>query len=290
MTTAMAAVTPPPSHALAGRHIVVTRPQQQSATLSAAIRAAGGTPVVFPLLVIHDVDATQRRTLQAVLQRLAASAFELAVFVSPNAIARTFAELQALGLAWPDQLRVAVVGKGSEHALAERGVSRVIAPCERYDSEGMLALADLQSAQVQGQRAIIFRGDGGRELIAQTLCERGATVEYVTCYRRSAPQGAAADTTILQQLWQQGQLDAITLTSSEGLRHLHALLDAPGRARLATTPLFVPHERIAAEARQLGLSQIIATGAGDAGLLAALIEYFVAAAALRPANLEMRHA
>lgn len=286
----MNAVTAPSSHALADRHVVVTRPAQQSATLSAAIRSAGGIPVIFPLLVIHDVDATERHALHAVLQRLASQAFNLAVFVSPNAIEKTFAELQTLGLTWPDDLRVAVVGKGSERALAERDVRSVIAPTERYDSEGLLALADLQSDQVQGQRAIIFRGDGGRELIAQTLHERGATVEYVTCYRRSAPQGSAADTTALKQLWQQGQLDAITLTSSEGLRHLHSLLGPQGHVILESTPLFVPHTRIMDEARQLGLPHLITTSPGDAGLLAGLIQFFdPATASLRP-NPETPHA
>lgn len=267
--------------ALAGRHVVVTRPQQQSNSLSAAIHAAGGIPVLFPLLLIHSVNEEERHALHDVLRQLVAGMFGWAVFVSPNAIEKTFDELHKLGLPWPDQVRVAVVGKGSEHALMERNVSsqKVISPTARYDSEGLLALPELQMAQMQGQRVMIFRGDGGRELIAQTLRERGASVDYITCYRRSAPCGAAADTTVLQYLWQQGQLDAITITSSEGLRHLHALLGETkmGHSSLSlleTTPLFVPHARIAEEAQRLGLSRVVATAAGDVGLLAGLIEYF----------------
>ena len=37
---------------LAGRTIVVTRPQAQAAPLAEAIVAAGGTPLIFPLLEI----------------------------------------------------------------------------------------------------------------------------------------------------------------------------------------------------------------------------------------------
>lgn len=272
-TTATTAAT---RQALAGRHVVVTRPQQQSAPLSTAIRAAGGIPVLFPLLLIHPVNEAERHALHDVIRQLAVGAFGWVVFVSPNAIEKTFDELQTLGLSWPDNVRVAVVGKGSERALTERNVDRsnIIAPTERYDSEGLLALPELQAAHVQGQRVMIFRGDGGRDLIAQTLHERGASVDYVTCYRRSAPSGAAADTTVLRELWQQGRLDAMTLTSSEGLRHLYALLNEAGRPLLESTPLFVPHARIADEARRLGLSRIVATAAGDAGLLAGLIEYF----------------
>jgi uroporphyrinogen-III synthase len=278
------------SRALAGRHIVVTRPQQQAAPLMAAIASAGGVPVAFPLLVIDEVDVPTRRVLQEALTRLAAGAFDLAVFVSPNAVEKTFAELQALGLSWPERLQAAVVGKGSERALAARGVNQVIAPSERFDSEGLLALPALQALQRDGLRVILLRGDGGRELMAQSLRESGAVVECVTCYRRSAPQGAAGDTSALQRLWQQGQLDAITLTSSEGLRHLQALLGAAGRPLLESTPLFVPHFRIVDEAHRLGLSRIVATAAGDAGLLAGLIDFFDSAAdpAVSRPNSEMQ--
>nr|WP_154717310.1 uroporphyrinogen-III synthase [Sterolibacterium denitrificans] len=273
--TAAAAGTGAGSRALplAGRHIVVTRPAQQAGPLRAAIAAAGGIAVAFPVLEIHPLDAAQEALLGRMLERVCAGEFELAIFVSPNAIAHSFAALERRGLHWPADLQVAVVGKGSERALAERGVGRgqaqVIAPQTRFDSEGLLALPEMQD--VRGKRVIIFRGDGGRELTASTLRERGATVEYITCYRRSAPSGDAAE---LLRLWQDGRLDAITMTSSEGLRHLYALLGEAGRALLETTPLFAPHQRIAEAARRLGLSRVIATAAGDAGLLQELNRYF----------------
>lgn len=266
-----------PSAPLAGRHVVVTRPAQQAGPLSAAIAAAGGVAVAFPVLAIHDVDAAECERLAAVLARLAAAEFDLAVFVSPNAIDKTFAELRARGLAWPPALRVAALGKGSERALAERGVTNVVAPQQRFDSEGLLELPELQA--MAGKRVIIFRGDGGRELIAETLRARGGTVEYVTCYRRAAPDG---DTAELRRLWQAGRLDAFTITSSEGLRHLHALLGAAGRALLEGTPLFAPHARIVEEARRLGLHRVVATEPGDAGLLRALSEYFTATEVVQP--------
>lgn len=265
----IAGMTDSPSRPLAGRHVVVTRPAQQAGPLAAALEAAGGIPVRFPVLAIHEVDAAERETLRVVLARLAASAFDLAVFVSPNAIEKTFAELRGLGLAWPQPLRVAALGKGSERALAAQGVANVISPRQRFDSEGLLELPELQA--MTGKRVIIFRGDGGRELIAGTLRARGATVEYATCYRRAAPDG---DTAELLTLWREGRLDAFTITSSEGLRHLHALLGEEGRALLEGTPLFAPHARIVAEARRLGLHRVVATGPGDAGLLHALSEYF----------------
>lgn len=262
---------------LAGRHIVVTRPAQQAGSLSAAINAAGGVAVAFPVLEIHPVDTAEEALLGQVLARLCAGEFDLAIFVSPNAVAHSFAALRQRGLHWPDDLPVAVVGKGSERALAEQGVNpgRVISPQTRFDSEGLLALPEMQA--MRGKRVIIFRGDGGRELTASTLRERGATVEYITCYRRCGP---STDAAALLKLWQDGQLDAITMTSSEGLLHLHDLLGEPHRALLQATPLFAPHQRIAEVAQQLGLTRVIATAAGDAGLLQGLNTYFSETASL----------
>jgi uroporphyrinogen-III synthase len=78
---------------------------------------------------------------------------------------------------------------------------------------------------------------------------------------------------VLHAAWDAGQLDALTVSSSEGLRYLLDLLDAAGRARLMATPLFVPHARIADNARALGLQQVILTGPADAGIVAGLCAY-----------------
>ena len=47
-----------------------------------------------------------------------------------------------------------------------------------------------------------------------------------------------------------------------------------GAQCLKTTPLFVPHERIAAAARALGVENVVLTGAGDQGLVAGLVAFF----------------
>jgi uroporphyrinogen-III synthase len=145
----------------------------------------------------------------------------------------------------------------------------VLAPADGSDSEALLALPEL--ADARGRRVVIFRGDGGRELLGDTLAARGAAVTYATCYRRSRPD---ADPAPLVERWQRGALDAVTLTSSEGLANFRAMLGEAGQFFLRSTPVFVPHARIAARARASGVERVIATGAGDAGLLAGLEAFF----------------
>jgi uroporphyrinogen-III synthase len=250
--------------ALASRCIVVTRPAAQSATLAAAIRDAGGEPLLFPTIEIRD--ATDVAALDAALSDLAG--YDWAFFVSPNAVEKTFARAPA----WPASIRVAAIGPGTRAALLTRGVPEVTVPEGHFDSEGLLALP--QFAAMHGMRCVIFRGNGGRELIGATLTARGASVDLVECYRRAVPDRGAVDAADLLARWSRRGIDALTFTSSEGTRNFAALAGEQARAYYAATPAFVPHARIGETARRLGFSEVIETGPADAGLLSALCRRF----------------
>jgi uroporphyrinogen-III synthase len=249
---------------LAGRRIVVTRPAGQNESLAEMIRAEGGEPIVFPVLEILDLEDT--RALVAAIDRL--DDYDLAVFISPNAVDKAMNVVRARR-EWPQRLRAATIGRASEKALARHGVADVIAPTGRFDSEALLELPAL--AAVQGWRVVIFRGDGGRELLGDTLRARGATVDYVECYARARPN---ADVEPLLKRWGRGEIDAVTVSSSEGLRNLYDMLGKLGQAWLKRTPLFAPHARIAANARALGCERVIETGPADDGLFAGLSAFW----------------
>lgn len=257
-------MTPSP---LAGRRILVTRPLDQAAALARLIRASGGEPIVFPAIDIGPpVDpAALARTLAGL------AAFDIAIFVSPAAVEYGFRAIDAAG-GWPAGLRAATVGPATAQSvalrLARRGVTEIIAPVDRFDSEGLLAVPAL--AQVAGLKIMIFRGGAGRELLGATLVERGATVEYAACYERQPPR---ADPGPLLERWAREGIDAASFTSSEGLANFAAVIGRDGRALLTATPLFVPHARIAERAQALGAEAVILTAAGDAALVAALEGY-----------------
>jgi len=244
---------------LAGLKIAVTRPRDQAAPLARRIEQAGGIPLLFPLLDIAPV--ADQSALHEQISRLAQ--FDLAIFISPNAVQYGMAAIRMAG-ELPQNLKIATVGQGSAKALRELGIAEVIAPAERFDSEGLLALPELQN--VAGSRVLIFRGDGGRELLGDALKARGAMVEYAACYRRNKPQQDAA-------VLLDAAPDALTVTSSEALGYLWQMLDEAQRDRLCGIPLFVPHRRIAELARRQGWRQVRLADAGDDGLLSALIAW-----------------
>ena len=244
---------------LAGLNIVVTRPREQAAQLAQSIAQAGGTAILFPLLEISQPANPQ--PLRELVTRL--HEFDLAIFISPNAVRYGMEAIRAAGTL-PAQLKIATVGQGSAKALRDLGVQEIIAPHDRFDSEALLALPELQN--VQGWRVVIFRGDGGRELLGDTLKARGASVEYAECYRRAKPQQDAAALLAADP-------HAVTVTSSEALGYLWDMLDEPGRARLSSVPLFAPHTRIAEAAQRLGWHNVLPTASGDDGLLSGLVAW-----------------
>ncbi len=249
---------------LTGISILVTRPPHQAKALSEKIQAAGGNVILFPVLEILDIP--DRRPLLDLIGRL--QEFDLAIFISPNAVQRAMTLIRA-NREIPPGLEFAAVGKGTVALLRKFGLDDVVAPAARFDSEALLELAELKA--IAGKRVVIFRGEGGRELLGQTLRERGAKVEYAACYRRVKPNGDVE--TVLRDM-AKGDLKAIIMTSSEGLRNLLEMLGKPAHEQLKKIPMFVSHERIAENAGKLGCANIVLTPPGDDGLLEGLSKYF----------------
>jgi len=244
---------------LAGMRIVVTRPREQAVQLMQGIEKLGGACIQFPLLEITPLpDNEPLRALAARLQE-----YQLAIFVSPNAVRYAMKAIQSTG-GLPASLQIATVGLGSARLLHEYGVAKVIAPQQGFDSESLLALAELQD--VRDKRVVIFRGDSGREVLGDTLKMRGADVDYATCYRRSTPQ---LDVVALLS----ATPDALSVSSSEALNNLWNMSNETDRQQLITLPLFVSHARIAAAAHKLGWQSIISTDGGDEGLLSGLLTW-----------------
>jgi len=249
---------------LHGKRILVTRPASQAGKLAQMIVAQGGIPVRFPLLEIAP--AADPLPLQQVIARL--EIYGIAVFISPNAVEFSVPLILSTR-PWPATVQAAAIGQSTAEQLALCGIGRVIAPTERFDSEALLELAELQSDRVAGNKVVILRGNGGRDLLAATLIERGAEVHAVTCYHRSAP----SDGKLIVSLLRNRQLDALTISSSEGLRNLRALLDTDAFDLVQTLPVFVPHQRIAEVAVELGLQRVRLSRPTDAGIIDSLCEF-----------------
>ena len=236
--------------------VLVTRPAGQAQALGDGLRAAGFTPLYLPTLAIEAADPAL-----AVAALRAALPCDLAIFISANAVQHALPVIAAAG-GLPAGCTVAAVGPASARTLQAAGFSNVLTPAARFDSEGLLALPQLH--QVAGQRVVIFRGEGGRTLLADTLAARGADVRAVVCYRRVA----AGDAAQLKDWLAQGTIAALTATSRASLDGLLALA-GPAAAQLKTLPLAVLSAALVDYAQHAGFCGPImsAREASDAGLV-----------------------
>lgn len=252
--------------ALTGLKVLVTRPEGQAQGLMDKLTALGATPIHFAAIeILEPRDTTALKTLMGQLSR-----YDWAVFISPNAVSRALNIIRGMDIDWPSTVRIAGIGRGSARELKRLGFNDVLVPTGRFDSESLLSLDPMQN--VAGLRFIIFRGEGGRELLGDTLEARGAHIEYAECYRRGAP---VADVSALLRQWARQGLDAITLTSVEGLHHLYDALGQVGQRWLAKTTLVVASARLKDACLALGLEGpvIVAEGADDEAIVAALLTW-----------------
>ncbi|MDR0674048.1 MAG: uroporphyrinogen-III synthase [Zoogloeaceae bacterium] len=254
-----------PTLPLKGQTIVITRPRAQAGTLSAGIHALGGAVFLFPLLEISPWP--DDALLRDAALRLAD--YHFAVFVSPNAARYALPRLCAVG-AWPETTRAVAVGEGTARNLRSAGLEDCLYPRSRADSEALLDLPELSESAVRDKNIVIFRGNDGRELLAQTLATRGARVDFVPVYRR---ERAKAEWAEFGERLAAGEFAALTLFSSEVLRCLVEGCPPEQITALRQTPVFIPHTRIVEAARDAGFLRAIQTEAGDEGLLAGLNAY-----------------
>ena len=246
---------------LANIGVAITRPIDQAKKLTQLIQDAGGTTIAFPLIEIAPLaDLTAFSNVIAEINH--PNHVDWLIFISSNAVQNGMPHIVKLGI--PPDLKFAAIGPVTAQELKTFGVSKVLTPEGRFDSESLLALPEMQD--VNGKKIMIVRGVGGREILADALKSRGAEVVFAECYQRINPQ---SNCELLATAWQNQQLHAIVVTSSEAMRHL---LDLAGEASwLKQIIIYVNHARIAESALQQGLSVKLTESVGDENMLAAIL-------------------
>jgi uroporphyrinogen-III synthase len=239
--------------------IAITRPADQAKKLAALITEAGGTPILFPLIEITPLsDYSQFETVISDIET-----YDWAIFISSNAVQNGMPHL--IKQVIPANLKFAAIGPVTASELQRFGVKDVLIPNDRFDSESLLALDEMHA--MEDKKVMIFRGVGGRDVLAETLKAHGAQVAFAECYQRINPQ---TNCDLLTNLYAEKKLHGIVVTSSEAMRHL---LDLAGDADwLKNVTLFVNHARIAELPLQLGLKVLVADALGDKAMLNKFLE------------------
>ena len=243
-------MAPPPA---APPTLLLTRPRPQAGAWLQRLQALGVVARSLPLIeIVPADDADPARAAWAGLPQAA-----LAMFVSPNAVTHFFAA-RPPGQGWPADTLAATVGPGSAQALREAGVpaAQIVQPppdAPSLDSEHLWPL--LAVRDWQGRLALVIRGAGGRDWLAERLRERGARVRDVSVYQRRCPRLEPGERALLAAALAAPAAHVWLFSSAEALGHLQTLAGAPvdwSQARAIAT-----HARIAERARALGFGHVV---------------------------------
>ena len=260
--------------------IIVTRPAGQARqlieVLSRAIEASGvgkrSLPEILSLPLLTIVPKSDGHLADHIATTL--SDADLAIFVSPNAIESV---MRLLERDWQDFSKkiipIGVMGGSSHLALKNHGVGSednptpIIIPGnnENWDSEGLWK--ELQSLKWnwQDKKVVIFKGEGGRDWLADTLKKAGATVEAISTYTRvpldidNPAWQLVREMDLSKSLW--------LLTSSEAVRYLGEVMKDQFIQNLNVASALCPHHNIADAAEMIGFGEVFTSEPGDEALI-----------------------
>jgi len=251
---------------LSGLNVLITRPANQADTLRRAIEAAGAEVLSLPLIEIKAlVDKAAIQDLKNKILQL--DSYQALIFVSNNAVSYGAELINNFWPQFPVGIDVIAVGPTTAEAARKQLGCEVLQPSGGMTSEDILRLPALQD--VAGKKVAIVRGQGGRELLAETLRERGASVDYLEAYSRSPVEYASAD--FCEKL-QAAAVNVLTVSSGESLDRLTRLL-ADNREGMQQLALVVPSQRVERQAIEAGYRRVLnACGADPSSFVDALGE------------------
>jgi uroporphyrinogen III methyltransferase / synthase len=207
---------------LFGKKILITRPREQASGLGRRIEQLGGKAVLLPAVAVRepgDWGPLDRALADLKSQQWLVFTSANGVQFFLNRLLETGQDLRALG-----HLRIAAIGPVTAAALRSFHLEADFVPAE-YRSEALAA--DLVK-RVAGQRVLLARADRGRDVLRDELA-RVADVVQVAVYSQ---QDAIDSQSSAMNALRLGEVDFITLTSSNIARALFSALDETALAHL----------------------------------------------------------
>lgn len=237
---------------LAGRTVLITRPEEDAARSVEELEELGAEVLVAPTITVRPADTPTE--LDQALGRL--GTFDWVVFTSSHGVRffmdrifETGRDLRILG-----HIRLAAIGPMTAQTLRGYGLVADLVPSQ-YRSE---ELAAELAGQVRGQRVLLARADRGRTLLKDELQGVAAEVVQASVYHNADALGFPPD--VLQRL-SQGQVDWVTLTSSAIARRFAAMLPRDLVAQVLQKVKFASISPVTSQAaREVGIEPTVEAG------------------------------
>lgn len=228
------------------RRILVTRAREQASDFKTMLAELGADCIEFPTIGIAPPPSWE--PLDSAIGRL--STYDWAIFTSVNGVRFFMQRLRAAGLDVRELkgVRLAAIGPKTAEALEQCGLRPDLVPKE-YRAESILE--GLSGTDMKGMSFLMPRAMEAREILPETLRERGARVDVVPAYQTVLP-AERADEIVLRL--KQGEIDCLTFTSSSTVTNFFSLFKKEEIMPLLEKPVIACIGPVTAEtAKKLGL-------------------------------------
>lgn len=216
-----------------------TRPAHQAGPLTQLLQSDGITTLECPAIAIQPLDAALPKPPGLVV-------YDAIFFISINAVEqfhKLFQQPDSSTINLPDTLSCYAIGEATRHALKQIGISAKTA-ASQFDTETLLRQLHVSAFK----RALIVKGEGGRQALAEGLTALGVQVDEWVVYRRVAAP-------FCQSTWQhfqQAQEPVLLFTSYQAWCFLTEQLQHHQWDWAIQLPAIVFSKRIAEKIRQQG--------------------------------------
>lgn len=257
---------------LFGKRVLVTRPEAQGAELCAALRNAGAEPVHIP--TIRIVPPADSAPLEQAIENL--HRYHWVLFTSRNGVDRFFAALKAKGgdARRLGHVKLAAIGPATAQALEAYGLTADLIPPDEFRGEALAdAVTQAHGKPLTGAHILLPRAKVAREILPETLRDRGARVDVVPAYETVGMD--EADRARLVAMLTAGELDVVTFTASSTVSSLVEVVGEDAATRLQKCQVVCIGPITADRARDFGIRvDAVATHYTNEGLLRALKDHF----------------
>ena len=198
--------------------MLVTRALHQAGKLSEGLRALGAIAVEVPVLEIRP--AEDLAALDAALKRW--NSYDWLIVTSANTVQALHDRALEIGVKLfnSSSLKVAAIGEATAEAASRAGFRASYVP-QSYVAE---SLSEGMAGLVAGERILLARAAGARDVIPDALRASGAIVDVVEAYQNRMPERAPGQLRIALG----AGIDGATFTSSSSVTHLWDAARAAG--------------------------------------------------------------
>jgi uroporphyrinogen-III synthase len=256
------------TNALKGKRLVITRAEEQSQPLLAALREKGAQPILLPMVAFAPPDDLQ--ALDDAIRRL--REYHWILLTSQNAVRALLERAEHLKLSLREAIaaaQVAAVGPATAQAARAAGLTVNYVAREHNG----VALAQELQCEVRGKRVLLPRSDRANHDLVETLQRLGSQVSEIIAYKTLCP--TPEETRDLQFILEDPP-DAILFFSPSAMHHLREFLGQEAFENLAEKSVFaaigpVTERRL----REAGVERlIVAHEASIASIIEALENFF----------------